>query len=71
MVNRESVNKSRPLAKIEAISLNPSNIMPISYKIVDSSMNKLFLIDSNQGYIYPRFDLGLLPQTYVIKVKMV
>ncbi len=68
VIDRESVSKSVPLIKVDAVSRNPNNLMPINYKILNDS-DKLFVIDSTQGFIYPRYDLGLSPKTYVILVQ--
>ena len=68
VIDRESVSKSVPLIKVDAVSRNPNNLMPINYKILNDS-DKLFVIDSTQGFIYPRYDLGLSPNTYVILVQ--
>ena len=68
-IDRESVNKNLPLLKIDAISMNPNNLMPINFKILTNEFSYLFIIDSTQGYIYPRYDLGLKPNTYIVKVQ--
>lgn len=68
-IDRESVNKTVPLIKIDAISRNPNNFMPINYKILNDFDN-LFVIDSTQGFIYPRYDLGLKLKTYTLLVSI-
>lgn len=68
-IDRESVNKSVPLIKVDAVSRNPNNFMPINYKILNDNEN-LFVIDSTQGFIYPRYDLGLKLKTYMILVRL-
>ena len=67
VVSRNSVLKSVALIKIEAISMNPKNVLPLSYKIVNE-VNHYFVIDSTQGFIYPRDDFGLDVKTYSIQV---
>ena len=44
-IDRESVNKSVPLIKVDAVSRNPNNFMPINYKILNDVEN-YFVIDS-------------------------
>ena len=68
-VDRESVSKTVPLIKVDAISRNPNNFMPINYKILNDNEN-LFVIDSTQGFIYPRYDLGLKLKTYNVLVSI-
>ena len=67
-IDRESVNKSVPLIKIDAISMIPSSMAPISFRILNNEYSDLFIIDMMQGFIYPRYDLGLPTKTYIIKV---
>ncbi len=67
-VDRESVNKSVPLIKIDAISMVPNSMTPIGFRILNNEYSDLFIIDMMQGFIYPRYDLSLAPKTYVIKV---
>ncbi len=69
MIDRESVNKSLALVKVDAISMNPYNLMPINFRLLNNFDSDLFIIDSTQGYIYPRYDLGLEPKTYIVKVQ--
>jgi hypothetical protein len=70
-VDRESIFKTISIIKVEAISMNPKNFMPISYSIVASSNfnENLFTIDNMQGFIYPKDDLSLKPNIYSLKVK--
>jgi hypothetical protein len=67
-IDRESIFKSTALLKVEAISTNPLSYLPLNYSIINN-MNDLFVIDSLQGYIYPRYDLGLSVNTYSIQVR--
>ena len=67
-VDRESVFKNKALIKVDAISMNPNNLMPINLQILSNEYSDLFIMDSTQGYIYPRYNLGLTPKTYIIKV---
>ena len=69
-VERESVLRIKPLIKIDAISMNPNNMIPIRYGIVNDEAKSLFVIDSTQGYIYPRYDYSLEPRTYNILVTL-
>ena len=68
-IDRESVNRSLPLVKVDAISMNPFNLMPVSFRLLNNEYSDLFIIDSTQGYIYPRYDLGLEPKTYIVKIQ--
>lgn len=68
-IDRESVNRSLPLVKVDAISMNPFNLMPVSFRLLNNEYSGLFIIDSTQGYIYPRYDLGLEPKTYIVKIQ--
>ena len=67
-VERESVFKTTPLIKVEAISMNPTNLLPIVYGFVNNIDNEMFVIDTIQGFIYPRYDIGLKPSIYFIQV---
>ncbi len=67
-IDRESVNKSVPLIKVDAVSRNPNNFMPINYKILNDVEN-YFVIDSTQGFIYSRYDYGLPIKTHLIQVQ--
>jgi len=69
-VERESVLKIKPLIKIDAISMNLNNMIPIRYSILNNEAKTLFAIDSTQGYIYPRNDYNLEPKTYNILVTL-
>jgi hypothetical protein len=69
-VERESVSKTKPLIKIDAISMNPNNMIPIRYSILNEEAKNMFVIDSAQGYIYPRSDYSLEPKTYNILVTL-
>ena len=66
-LSQNAVLKNVPLIKVEAISMNSKNFLPLSYKIVND-VNKYFVIDSTQGFIYPRDDFGLDVNTYSIEV---
>ena len=66
-LSRNSVLKSVALIKVEAISMNSKNFLPLSYQIINE-VNKHFVIDSTQGFIYPRDDFGLDVNTYNIQV---
>ncbi len=66
-LSQNVVLKNVPLIKVEAISMNSKNFLPLSYKIVND-VNKYFVIDSTQGFIYPRDDFGLDVDTYIIEV---
>ena len=69
VVNRESINKSIPLVKVNAVSFNSNNLIPLSYSIVSDGISEtLFYIDQSQGFIYPRNDLSLRVQTYFMQV---
>jgi hypothetical protein len=68
IVYREYVFKSVALIKVQAISMNPNNMLPISYSIVNDS-SQLFTVDSTQGFIYPRIDHGLEPKIYSLLVQ--
>jgi hypothetical protein len=69
-IDRESIFKSTALLKVEAVSTNPLSYLPLNYTIINN-MNNLFVIDSLQGYIYPRYDLGLSVNTYLIQVRFI
>lgn len=49
--------------------MNPNALMPVNYKILNSADSDLFIIDSTQGFIYPRYDLALAPKIYTVKVQ--
>jgi hypothetical protein len=66
-LSHNSVLKSVALIKVEAISMNSKNFLPLSYQIINE-VNKYFVIDSTQGFIYPRDDFGLDVNTYNIQV---
>ena len=66
-LSRNSVLKYVALIKVEAISMNSKNFLPLSYQIINE-VNKYFVIDSTQGFIYPRDDFGLDVNTYNIQV---
>ena len=67
--DRESVKKDLALVKVSAVSMNPNALMPVGYTILNSAFSDLFIIDSTQGFIYPRYDLALAPKIYIVKVK--
>ena len=69
VVSRNSVLKAVAIVKVEAISMNPNNFLPLSYKIIND-VNQYFVIDSTQGFIYPRDDFGLEEGTYNVQVSI-
>ena len=70
VVDNQYVSKSNGLVKVEAVSMNPRNFMPIVYSIVDTQLNELFVIDSIQGFIYPRYDKSIPPKIYIFQVNL-
>jgi hypothetical protein len=67
-IDRDSVFKNVPLLKVDAVSMNPKNFLPVSYSIISDNAD-LFVVDSVQGFLYSRYDLGLKAKTYIVQVK--
>lgn len=62
----ELISKIVPVIKVEAVSTNSSIRSPLIYSL--SNERERFIIDSAQGFIYPRYDLTLDSGVYSIKV---
>lgn len=63
----EHILKTIPILKVEAVSTNSSIHSPLIYML--SNEREKFIIDSSQGFIYPRFnDLALESGVHTIKV---
>ena len=69
VVDRESVFKTVPLIKVDAISMNQNMFLPLTYTLLNDN-NQSFVIDSTQGFIYPRSDLSLAPRSYTLQVSL-
>lgn len=61
------LQKSVPLIKIEAISMNPYNNLPIQYKLINKN-EKFFFIDSIQGLVYLSDNVNLENKIYEFTV---
>ena len=68
IIDRESIFKKVPLIKVDAISMNQNIYLPLAYSLLND-YNQSFVIDSTQGFIYPRYDFGLSPNTYQLQVQ--
>jgi hypothetical protein len=62
----ELILKTIPILRVEAVSTNSLIHSPLIYTLLDGQEN--FLIDSAQGFIYPRQDSSLQPGITQIKV---
>jgi hypothetical protein len=67
-IYEETLSKITPIIKVEAVSTNSSIHSPLIYSLVNE--RERFIIDSAQGFIYPRHDLSLEPGVYPIKVSL-
>lgn len=66
-IEKELVGNLMPLFKIEAISMNPKNNLPIKYTLIKNS--ELFYIDTFQGFVYLKDNLSLEIKVYELTVR--
>lgn len=66
-IEKELIESLMPILKIEAISMNPNNNLPIKYKL--NNNNHIFYIDNFQGFVYFKNDLNLEIKTYQVEVR--
>lgn len=62
----ETISKVMPILKVEAVTTNSSIHSPLIYTLINE--RDRFIIDSAQGFIYPRSDLTLDSGVYSLKV---